>query len=419
MTPRRAPAWMVLLALGGCLPAATVYRELDATAELIARSEKLNGQECAPESLADAVTFAAFSREAFHRGDLRAGIDYAESAKLAATAAWRVTEPCGGQDADGDGIPDVVDACPDEAEDKDGDRDGDGCRDLDPYADDDRDGIRNIDDACVMEPEDFDGHNDDDGCPETSEDRDGDGLIDAVDKCPDVPEDSDGFKDGDGCPDEDDDADGIPDTRDECPRIPEDPDGWEDSDGCPDLDNDGDGVPDPSDRCPFYVGDLAHDGCPAEDADGDGIGDSLDACPSEPETLNGYLDADGCPDTSASRIRVSTSRIELLDKIAFAEGSSELSGSASGVLDDVVAALGAEPTKRVRIEGHTDTRGEEAALLALSLARAEAVRAYLIRAGVGADRLDVEGVGGARPIDTNRTPTGRANNQRIEIVFVD
>src|SRR5207244_1129340 len=62
-------------------------------------------------------------------------------------------------DRDGDGIPDAVDQCPDEPEDKDGFQDEDGC----PDPDNDRDGIPDKDDQCPNEPEDKDGFQDADG----------------------------------------------------------------------------------------------------------------------------------------------------------------------------------------------------------------------------------------------------------------
>jgi OOP family OmpA-OmpF porin len=80
-------------------------------------------------------------------------------------------------DADGDGIPDNVDKCPDVAEDKDGDHDDDGCPE--PDKDTDGDGVLDRIDACVDVP----GPAEYDGCP----DRDGDQIPDNVDKCPDDP----------------------------------------------------------------------------------------------------------------------------------------------------------------------------------------------------------------------------------------
>jgi hypothetical protein len=138
------------------------------------------------------------------------------------------TEP-GRSDKDGDGIPDSVDVCPDEPEDKDGFQDEDGC----PDPDNDGDGILDRDDQCPNEPEDKDGFQDDDGCPEP--DNDNDGILDAADRCPNEPEDKDGFEDEDGCPDDDNDGDGFADKVDKCPNDPETVNGFEDDDGCPDV----------------------------------------------------------------------------------------------------------------------------------------------------------------------------------------
>ncbi len=98
--------------------------------------------------------------------------------------------------------------------------------------DSDGDGIPDRLDACPNEPETVNGVSDDDGCPEP--DPDGDGIIGPADKCPDQAEDFDGFEDSDGCPDPDNDHDGIVDQLDACPNEPEIYNGFEDDDGCPD-----------------------------------------------------------------------------------------------------------------------------------------------------------------------------------------
>ena len=135
----------------------------------------------------------------------------------------------GRNDRDGDGVPDSLDACPDEPEDKDGFQDEDGCPDLD----NDGDGIPDHEDQCPNDPEDKDGFQDTDGCPE--HDNDSDGIPDSLDRCPNEAEDKDGFEDDDGCPDPDNDGDGIPDKNDKCPNDPETVNGFEDEDGCPDV----------------------------------------------------------------------------------------------------------------------------------------------------------------------------------------
>jgi len=100
-------------------------------------------------------------------------------------------------DGDGDGIYGALDHCSNEAEDKDGFKDDDGC----PDPDNDADGVLDEEDACPLQ---VGIHRDDpklDGCP--SPDKDGDTLDDTEDKCPAEPEDFDGALDNDGCVDDD------------------------------------------------------------------------------------------------------------------------------------------------------------------------------------------------------------------------
>jgi len=153
------------------------------------------------------------------------GSDHVDANRAAATALMGLTWWVGDRDGDGDGVPDDQDLCPDQAEDRDGFNDLDGC----PDPDNDGDGILDADDACPRLPEDFDGYQDEDGCPDL--DNDGDGIRDGNDRCPDEAEDLDGFEDQDGCPDPDNDQDGVPDVRDKCPFTQR---GTPvDADGCP------------------------------------------------------------------------------------------------------------------------------------------------------------------------------------------
>jgi len=85
--------------------------------------------------------------------------------------------------------------------------------------DSDHDGIPDDIDACPNEPEDHLGPDPNDGCP-VPPDRDHDGIPDQFDKCPDQPEDHKGAQPNDGCPDPDSDKDGIPDSEDACPHEP-------------------------------------------------------------------------------------------------------------------------------------------------------------------------------------------------------
>ena len=318
-------------------------------------------------------------------------------------------------DSDGDGVPDSLDQCPDKKEDKDGFEDGDGCPDLD----NDKDGVADEDDQCPNEP----GPQTNNGCPKF--DSDNDGVPDDVDKCPDQPEDLDGFEDEDGCPDYDNDNDKIPDFDDMCPNEAEDYDGFQDQDGCPDLDNDNDGLADLGDMCPNYPEDFDgvqdDDGCP-DDNDKDGIPDDLDKCPDKAEDYNGIEDEDGCPDTPKAKVLVvvTEDKIEIKETILFKTGSAKIMPKSFGLLNQVVAVLkNYKHIKKIRVEGHTDNVGPRPRNLKLSKDRAASVKQYLIDNGIDPNRLESEGYGPDKAIQSNKTAKGREVNRRVEFVIVE
>jgi len=410
---RRGPLLAVVF-VAACTRPLAIRETLDRTEETLSMAHHVHANLCAPDSLARAEAAVDFTRIELHQAQMRRAEEHADEAYEQALAALAKARPCGGVDRDRDTIADIVDMCPDEPEDFDGDSDEDGCRDIDPYGDEDKDGIMNLEDGCIDQPEDFDGHADDDGCPETSDDTDGDGIIDAVDQCPDDGEDLDNFKDSDGCPDLDNDEDTIPDFRDYCALIAEDLDDWDDDDGCPDPDNDADGIPDVHDACPNQPGDRSLNGCPLEDRDSDGVADNIDQCIDVPETKNGYLDEDGCPDTPPTRVKVTQKQVKITEVIEFRTGSAEILSASNPILDDVLQVLNDAKDMKLRIEGHTDSQGGDELNMKLSQQRADSVRRYLERKGVAANRLQAVGYGETKPIDTNRTASGRQNNRRVE-----
>ncbi|MEO7478043.1 MAG: OmpA family protein [Lysobacteraceae bacterium] len=84
----------------------------------------------------------------------------------------------------------------------------------------------------------------------------------------------------------------------------------------------------------------------------------------------------------------------------------------------LVGFVQANPGATVRIEGHTDNRGNAQANLRLSQQRADAVRTVLRAAGVAAGRLQAIGLGAEQPLATNATANGRARNNRVEVVVL-
>lgn len=111
--------------------------------------------------------------------------------------------------------------------------------------------------------------------------------------------------------------------------------------------------------------------------------------------------------------RVGDRTIYTLDGSAFAAGQAALTATARARLARLAAQLPASGA--IRIEGHTDSSGSDAANLALSQQRADAVRRALADAGVAAARMQAVGRGEADPVTDNGTAAGRARNRRVEI----
>jgi outer membrane protein OmpA-like peptidoglycan-associated protein len=108
--------------------------------------------------------------------------------------------------------------------------------------------------------------------------------------------------------------------------------------------------------------------------------------------------------------------LTLSGSVLFASGQTELLPSARNRLAEVADAL-KQSDNALTIEGHTDAQGPDSYNEALSLRRAEQVRDFLVSRGVPPDRISVRGLGEYRPVASNNTPEGRANNRRVEIVL--
>ncbi len=106
-----------------------------------------------------------------------------------------------------------------------------------------------------------------------------------------------------------------------------------------------------------------------------------------------------------------------LDKIQFISGGVSIRRAAAQVLDRLAALLQRCPDQKVEIGGHTDNVGAEEDNQALSQRRADKVMQYLVREGVAAARLSAVGYGAKKPIASNDTDEGQAQNRRIEFVL--
>jgi OmpA-OmpF porin, OOP family len=262
-------------------------------------------------------------------------------------------------------------------------------------SDKDNDGIYDKDDAC---PE-VAGLKQFNGCPDT----DGDGIEDSKDTCPEVA----GPAEYNGCPDTD--GDGIPDNVDACVDVK----GLKEFNGCPDTD--GDGTPDKDDKCPTVAGPKDNGGCPRPlDADKDGVPDLEDDCP----TVAGPVSNKGCPEVTPQvleELKIQARSVYFNSgKASFKTGDAATIAS----LDAIREILKNYPTAKFSIEGHTDSDGSDKFNQKLSEDRANAVRNVMIENGIKAENLTAVGYGESKPIASNKTKEGKAQNRRTEVRHV-
>jgi outer membrane protein OmpA-like peptidoglycan-associated protein len=108
----------------------------------------------------------------------------------------------------------------------------------------------------------------------------------------------------------------------------------------------------------------------------------------------------------------------VLTDVVFETGRADLKPGAQQRLRPLAAYLQANPDVRVRIDGHTDAQGSDAANLQLSQRRAEAVGSVMASLGVDRSRVSASGHGESQPVADNRTPAGRQQNRRVEVTLV-
>lgn len=108
-------------------------------------------------------------------------------------------------------------------------------------------------------------------------------------------------------------------------------------------------------------------------------------------------------------------QIQITEQIKFRFGLSALDPVSDPVLEAVLKLMQANSNiEKFRIEGHTDNKGTPALNQKLSAARAAAVADWLVKRGIDRSKITSTGFGLDKPIDTNDTEEGRANNRRVE-----
>ena len=109
-------------------------------------------------------------------------------------------------------------------------------------------------------------------------------------------------------------------------------------------------------------------------------------------------------------------KVFTFDNLTFESNSARITEQARPNVDDLLQIMQAYPTLQIRIEGNTDSTGDDAINDPLSGERAEAVKQALIKGGIAASRVTTRERGDTKPVATNETEAGRQKNRRIDVV---
>lgn len=155
------------------------------------------------------------------------------------------------------------------------------------------------------------------------------------------------------------------------------------------------------------------------DDDGDGVPNFEDKCPTE----KGSYKNKGCPEKTA----LNTTKKQSIDQemaqyvrdLEFGFGQPQIKPRTYTQLRAIVVLLKKYPQTHLLITGYTDDIGDAQKNKQLSLDRATFVKAYFVKQGVAASRLQVTGKGDSNPIANNQTAEGRGKNRRVDIKVID
>ncbi|TDQ73333.1 OmpA family protein [Sphingobacterium yanglingense] len=150
-----------------------------------------------------------------------------------------------------------------------------------------------------------------------------------------------------------------------------------------------------------------------KDSDGDGVPDKFDKCPNTPAGT--VVDGSGCPIKFPEQVVAPGATTgAYYAPIQFEFDSSVLKTESYGTLDKLAKEI-RDAKSSVTLNGYASSEGSEAYNVSLSKDRANAVKQYLVNAGVSASSINANGYGEANPIASNATEAGRVQNRRVEI----
>jgi OmpA-OmpF porin, OOP family len=128
--------------------------------------------------------------------------------------------------------------------------------------------------------------------------------------------------------------------------------------------------------------------------------------------------AAAAPAAPAAGAGAAASKVTYAADAFFASNNAVVKAAGKAKLDDLVSKVKGINLEVIVAVGHTDSNGKDATNQALSVRRAEAVKAYLVSKGIEKNRVYTEGKGSKQPVADNKTKEGRAKNNRVEIEVV-
>lgn len=107
------------------------------------------------------------------------------------------------------------------------------------------------------------------------------------------------------------------------------------------------------------------------------------------------------------------------NSVHFEFNSAVLKTDSYTILDQVAIEMKKDPSSKFIVNGHSSKEGTDEHNMSLSVDRANAVKSYLVNAGIDAANFTIKGFGSTKPVASNDTETGRQQNRRVEIKTVN
>ena len=119
-------------------------------------------------------------------------------------------------------------------------------------------------------------------------------------------------------------------------------------------------------------------------------------------------------------VKIEGKEIKISKQIHFETDSAKILGDSNSLMEEIADVMQRNPNiKRVEIQGHTDNTGTREHNATLSQERADAVKTWLVHAGVDSSRLVAKGYGQERPLAPNVTAANRARNRRVQFIILE